>query len=182
MAAGLVCTSLQAGELRLSFRSIEPRFDQATQAYRDIWDRDGARILETLNRIAGETAFDESIDVLVFEGVSESGRRGGPMRLRASYPEAVKRATLVHELLHRYVDRLDGVAACYTEVHDLMSLMLIDAWSDLWGDPFVFEQAAVESKRSERYRASWARALALSKVERQAELARILACRVDPSR
>ena len=43
------------------------------------------------------------IRAIVYEGISNSGYKRIPMRMRASYPPDTKRATLVHELAHRLI-------------------------------------------------------------------------------
>lgn len=172
-ALWLFSTGVGAEPTDLTFTASAPEFSAATQQYREIWEQDGPRILGTLDRFIGASLPDRHIEVIVFEGMSSSGRRGNPMRLRASYPEDVKRATLVHELLHRYLGEIKGIPACYPEVHDLMSAILLEVWTELWGREFAFEQAAVESGRAERYRASWSIALAMSESQRQEEIARL---------
>lgn len=174
---GLSSGCALATSLEVRFVASAPHFQAATVDYRKVWEEDGSRILEALNRYSGVTLPDGRIEVIVFEGESNSGRRGGPVRLRASYPEAVKRATLAHELLHRHLDEIRGIEACYSEVHDLMAVILFEVWSELWGREFAHAQAAVESGRSKRYRASWSKALAMGESHRRAEIAQIGSCR-----
>lgn len=174
LAAG---EAIAAGTV-LTFRPARASLQPATAEYKSIWADDGARILRALERVVGASLAGQSIDVLIFEGISNSGRRGVPMRLRASYPHDVKRATLVHELGHRYLDEFGIEPPCVTDTHDLLSPVLAEVWGELWGPEFVTAQAAVEAARDERYRRSWARTLPLSDEERRAEIARtIAACR-----
>lgn len=167
----------RAQAVELEFIASSPAFEAATSEYRSIWQQEGHRIVDALHRYSAAQIPDRHIRVIVFEGVSNSGRSGGPLRLRASYPEPVKRATLSHELLHRYVDQVPGLRSCYPEIHDIMAVVLFEVWSELWGHQFAIEQAQVESERSERYRTSWSRALALAEVERESEIAGIPSCR-----
>ena len=163
--------------VELEFVASTPEFESATSEYRSIWVSQGGRIIEALERYSGAQIPDRRLRVIVFEGVSSSGRPGGPLRLRASYAEPVKRATLSHELLHRYVGQVPGLGSCYPEIHDVMAVVLFELWSELWGHDFATEQAQVESARSERYRVSWSRALALSQAERRSEIEGIASCR-----
>jgi hypothetical protein len=174
---GLCAWSASAAAVELQFVASAPAFEAATEEYRQVWATEGARMVEALERYAGVPLPDRRIRVIVFEGVSDSGRRGGPLHLRASYAVPVKRATLAHELLHRQVDEIEGLAACYPEIHDVMAVMLFELWSELWGRAFAVEQARVESARSRRYLGSWTKALALSRSERRSVIAGIASCR-----
>lgn len=183
MLAGSLFTScLRAQPIELEFIASAPEFEAATAEYRSIWQREGDSIVDALRRYSGAEIPDRHIRVIVLEGVSNSGRVGDPLRLRASYAEPIKRATLSHELLHRYLSQVPGLPSCYPEIHDIMAVILFELWSELWGEDFAFEQADVESMRSQRYRASWAKSLALSQSERKLEIAGIHSCPPLPAR
>jgi hypothetical protein len=173
----LICGSNAFG-LSLSFESEDSRFDAATNEYRQIWSAHGSRIEELLEETTGVSLGDEHITVVVFKGISSSGVKGEAMRLRASYPPSVKRGTLVHELSHRYVDDLNLDPTCYEDVHDVVSLILVDVWGKLWGRKFVEEQAEVEMAWSTRYAEAWSRVLGMGRKERGEKLATFLSsCR-----
>ena len=109
---------------------------------------------------------DTLIGAVVFEGISNSGFRETPMRLRASYPTDTKKATLVHELGHRLqtgVARRSGV-----DEHEVLFLWLYDAWVALWGREFADAQVLVERARRGPYPAAWDAALALDAAGRAA--------------
>jgi hypothetical protein len=95
------------------------------------------------------------------------------MRLRASYPPATKRATLVHELAHRLISEL--VPQDF-EDHPIIFLFVYDVWIELWGKPFADEQVAVESRRRGiyDYEAAWKNALKLTAKERAARFKQFL--------
>jgi hypothetical protein len=149
-------------------------FRAATDEYRDIWAKEGARIVAAMERATGLRFEDGPIDVIVYEGPSFSGqRRGGrPMQLRASYPSDTKRATLVHELGHR----LAADVPFRGEHHELIFLFVYDVWVDLWGQPFADEQVKVESRRKGLvdYEGIWKETLALSAAERAQRLQQIV--------
>ena len=84
------------------------------------------------------------IKAIVFEGISNSGYKWKPMRMRASYPPDTKRATLVHELAHRLIADL---SSWNLEEHPIIFLFVYDVWVKLWGQEFADEQVAVESER-----------------------------------
>ncbi len=151
--------------LEIEFIADDEGHRAAAVEYREIWRDDGARILEALDQATGVTLGEERIRVIVREAISRSGVAGQPMSLRASYPEPTKRATLVHELAHRYLLQLDSDTQ-YTDIHFPLSLLLYEVWTELWGEGFARIQAEVESRRSQRYRQAWDWALSLSDEER----------------
>lgn len=160
----------------LEFSAQSDKHQTAANEYKALWAADGPRIVTSLERITHARLPDERIEVVVFEGVSNSGRAGGPMYLRASYPRDVKQATLVHELAHRFVDALDLPRVCFEDVHDVLSLVLAEAWSELWGSDFVRKQAAIEASRQERYRRAWAGIPDLTEDARRSRLMALLQC------
>jgi hypothetical protein len=83
------------------------------------------------------------------------------MRLRGSYPEATKRATLIHELGHRLQNEL---FARKEDDHPALFLWLHDVWKALYGPDFASQQVEVESARTggrHDYRGMWTVALAI---------------------
>lgn len=158
------CTpQVQANRINVEAESEE--YTAAADEYREIWAEDGARIVEVLERLTAMRLESEPILTIVYEGVSFSGYRDIPMRMRASYPYDTKRGTLVHELSHRLIS--DVVAKKY-EDHPVIFLFLYDVWVELWGRDFADSQVAVESQRRDLYdyEAAWKTALALSAEER----------------
>ena len=163
-----------ASPVRLTFVAQADTFAAAQREYTAIWSREGQRIIAAMERIAGirfdsPPYADTAITAIVFEGISQSGYRDRPMRLRASYPEPTKRATLVHELGHRLQI---GVAGSEDE-HEVLFLWLYDVWVALWGKAFADEQVLVEQARRGPYPRAWEAALALDATERAAKLARL---------
>lgn len=161
LAAVTACAEAGANARpRIDFEPESPRFTTATDEYREIWRTEGERISAALEQATGLEMERGPIRAIVFEGVSNSGYRHIPMRMRASYPADTKRATLVHELAHRlisdYVSK-DG------EDHPIIFLFVYDVWVQLWGQEFADAQVAVESRRTGRYdyAGAWRAALAL---------------------
>src|SRR5687768_2762455 len=76
---------------RLTFSPADESFEAAAGEYRRIWAEDGKRIIEALEQSSRLKFPEREILVEVFEGVSNSGRRGLPMKLRASYAAQVKK-------------------------------------------------------------------------------------------
>jgi hypothetical protein len=150
--------------VRVELRAESDGFATARDLYEALWRAEGARIVEVMERVTGirfdsPPYADTLIGAIVFEGISSSGYRETPMRLRASYPADTKKATLVHELGHRLqtgVARRSGV-----DEHEVLFLWLYDAWVELWGREFADAQVLVERARRGPYPAAWDAALAL---------------------
>ena len=158
----------------IEFSAESPEFAAVTGEYREIWKVDGKRIAATLHELTGLELEAGPIGAIVFEGVSNSGYHEEPMRLRASYPLAIKRATLVHELSHRLVS---DVAPDRADQHPIIFLFLYDAWIQLWGKDFADAQVAVESERRGiyDYETAWRNALALGSDARAERWSKLLA-------
>ena len=130
LLAGLMLASaIQASAAtEINFKAEAPKFEAAAEEYRMIWKQDGERIAATLHGLTGLHLEPGPIQTVVFEGVSNSGYRDIPMRMRASLPADTKRATLVHELGHRLISRL--VPKDFEE-HPVIFLFVYDAWVEL---------------------------------------------------
>jgi hypothetical protein len=147
---------------QIDFEPESSRFTAATAEYREIWRTEGERISKALEAATGLEMEAGPIRAIVFEGISNSGYKRQPMRMRASYPPDTKRATLVHELAHRLISDFvskDG------EDHPIIFLFVYDVWVQLWGQEFADEQVAVESERRGHYdyESAWRDTLALGR-------------------
>jgi hypothetical protein len=161
----LACCIASAGADAADYPQIEfepesARFAPATEEYREIWRTEGERISAALEEATGLQMEAGPIRAIIFEGVSNSGYRRIPMRMRASYPADTKRATLVHELAHRLIS--DYVSK-EGEDHPIIFLFVYDVWVKLWGREFADAQVAVEGRRTGYYdyAGAWRDALAL---------------------
>ena len=157
---------------RIEFVPESETFAAAVGEYERIWASDGARIARTMQEVARLTFTDSAITAIVFEGVSSSGFRDRPMRLRASYPLDTKKATLIHELGHRLQSPLFREQ---DEEHVPLFLWLYDTWVSLYGKDFADAQVAIEKRRRGPYPAAWDEVLALSPGERAARWKAIVA-------
>jgi len=162
---GCVCSAVIANAHAASYPQIDfqpesGRFNAATEEYREIWGAEGARISAALEAATGLEMESGPIQAIVFEGISNSGYKWKPMRMRASYPPDTKRATLVHELAHRLIADL---SSRNLEEHPIIFLFVYDVWVKLWGQEFADAQVAVESERRGvyDYESAWRDALAL---------------------
>jgi hypothetical protein len=141
-------------------------FIQAAADYAALWKAEGARMLEVMERVTGVTFEEREIKAVVFEGASSSGFGPSPMRMRASYPPDVKKATLIHELLHRMLSRVRVTSEI--DEHRKLFLVLYDIWVALYGKEFADRNVIVESARKGLYDydSAWKWALAMSAEER----------------
>ena len=150
---------------QINFEPESPRFAAATQEYQEIWRTDGERISAALEKATGLKMEAGPIRSIVYEGISNSGYKRIPMKMRASYPPDTKRATLVHELAHRLISDFTSKDG---EDHPIIFLFVYDVWVELWGKQFADEQVAVEGQRTGvyDYAGAWRDALALGPQER----------------
>jgi hypothetical protein len=171
---GLCAPALaQSPSLQLDFVAESDSFVDAATEYRSIWQADGERIVDVMERLSGLEFEAGPVQVIVHEGTSFSGYRDIPMRMRASYSRSTKQATLVHELAHRLISEL--VPGTF-EDHPIIFLFVYDAWVELWGLEFANREVEVESARRgpSNYAATWQSALALSADERAQQFQQFL--------
>ena len=164
----------QAPALRITFTAESPQFEAAASEYTELWTGEGERIVNAMESASGLKFDANEVKAIVFEGVSESGYRDRPMRLRASYPAATKKATLIHELGHRLES---GLFPGSEDDHQYLFLWLYDVWVKLYGRQFADEQVAVEKARGRMYPAAWEAAMALTAEQRAAKWREIVAAR-----
>ena len=154
------------GALQIDFTASAESFAAATQEYSDIWAAEGPRIVAAMERATGLRSEPGPIRAVIYEGPSFSGFGERPMRLRASYSSATKRATLVHELGHRLMGEL---VPANVDHHSIIFLFVYDVWVALWGQSFADEQVTIERARTgplANYDKLWTDALALPAPER----------------
>jgi hypothetical protein len=162
-----VATSSTAQGVSIRFSPESEQFADAVREYQALWEAEGDRIIEALEHVSGLKFAEREIQAVVYEGISRSGSRGTPMRMRASYLAETKKATLIHELGHRHIAQLRWRPPGLDE-HRVLFLFLYDVWERLYGKGFADEQMIVEKKRRGvyDYEAAWTWALAQSKEER----------------
>jgi hypothetical protein len=154
----LCCIAGVAGATEVEFVPQEPAFSEPVKEYKAIWESEGDRIVNALEAATGLRLEAGPIRAVVCECTSYSGYRETPMQLRASYPDATKRGTLVHELSHRLIT---DVAPESVDQHQVIFLFVYDVWVELWGKEFADGQVVVESgRRGYDYESAWREALA----------------------
>lgn len=160
----------QESALKMSFTPESEKYTEATKQYQEIWKAEGGKMIEAIESVTGLRFVETDISVIVFEGASSSGFGAIPMKLRASYPEEVKKATLIHELGHRLNGQLKERPKDIDE-HRILFLYLYDVWAKLYGKDFADRMVEVEKKRKGLYdyEAAWNWALSLSEEQRAAK-------------
>ena len=165
--------------LRLTFVPESVTFGAAAREYTELWSAEGERIVRAMESVSGLTFRDSAVTVIVYEGISMSGFRDIPMRMRASYSADTKKATLVHELGHRLQS---GLFRREEEEHGPLFLWLYDVWVQLYGREFADAQVEIEKRRRGPYPAAWDAALALAPAARAAVWRAIVAERLPTRR
>lgn len=151
----------------------DEEFIDAVSEYQEIWNTEGTKITDAFKNIVGLSLVENRIAVVVYEGVSFSGRTPDDMmKLRASYDADVKKGTLIHELSHRLLFNLKKRPE--GDEHPIINLFLYDVWVELYGEDFANNMVEIEKTRDERYLKAWDFALSLSKEERKEKFASFL--------
>ena len=168
----------QSRRVTMTFRPQEktPAFNAAVDEYRAIWSAEGNRIIDGMEHISKLKFPEKNVKAQIYEGASFSGRGGAPMRLRASYKPDEKKGTLVHELGHRMNAQL-GTRPQDLDEHRLLFLYLYDLYVDLYGKEFADKEVAFGKtlKGLYDYEAAWNWAMAMSREERLAKFAEVVA-------
>lgn len=154
-------------KVNISFSPESEKFVEATREYQSIWGSEGSKMIEAMESVSGLKFQETDIKAVVYEGPSNSGFKETPMKLRASYPTDVKKATLIHELGHRLNGQITDRPSDLDE-HRILFLYLYEAWEKLYGKSFTDEMVAIEKKRKGLYdyESAWNWALSMSKEER----------------
>lgn len=170
----IIIISVKAqSNLHLVFIPLDTSFSTAAKDYENIWKEEGRKILETMEQMSGLKFIDSVVEVIVYEDVSNSGDNvKSPMKLRASYSYATKKATLIHELGHRLNFAIKSYPSNYND-HNILFLYLYDVWVNLYGQKFADEQVQIEGNRSNPgndYKTMWQSALSMGQVNRRNKL------------
>jgi hypothetical protein len=162
----LATPALAQNSFKVSFSPEVDKYSQATSEYQAIWRDEGKKIVEAMEQVSGLKFKEKEVQVIVYEGVSWSGIGDHPMKLRASYPSNIKKATLIHELGHRLISGIHKTKEI--DEHRVLFLILYDVWEKLYGKDFADKAVEVEKDRKGLYdyESAWKWVLSLSKEER----------------
>lgn len=170
--SGMIATTPR---IKINFVPESEKFKEAVKDYERIWNSEGEKIINGLERHSGLRFTDSVITAVVYEGPSSSGFKTiKPMQLRASYPTAeIKIAALSHEMAHRLNESLHPRNY---EDHPMLFLYLYDTWVDLYGKPFADSQVKIESERKGLYdyETAWKETLSMTFAQRKQKLTHII--------
>jgi hypothetical protein len=168
-------SAVQAPAIKLTFTPESEKFLEATKQYQAIWSAEGKKMIDAMEAVSGLKFLEPEVAVIVFEGASNSGYKEKPMKLRASYPEDVKKATIIHELGHRMIVQLRNRPQDIDE-HRILFLYLYDVWMKLYGKDFADRMVKVEQGRKGiyDYETAWNWAMSLSAEQRAARFKEIV--------
>src|SRR5688572_11869969 len=166
--------SSHAQRVKINFTPESEKFAAATKEYQALWQSEGDKIINAIEKVSGLKFKETEFETIVFEGVSRSGRPGGsPMKMRASCTADTKKATLVHEIGHRHISQLENWPDDL-DPHKVLFLILYDVWVELYGKKFADEQVEIEKSRRGPYPAAWKYALGMTKKEREKKFVEIV--------
>ncbi len=137
--------------------------------YKDIWEKDGEKIVETIESVSNLSFVESEINAIVY--ISSLNPRSIPLSLRANALIVRKKGTLVHELCHRLISgngfriKVKDRKEFSLEVHKLLNLILYDIWIDVYGEQLAKSNLDYESGIPS-YKEAWEWALSFSKKER----------------
>lgn len=153
------------------------------EKYQEIWEREGEKIVEVVEKISGLKFKESFINAIVFQAKFPS--QSYPLCLKADYPEDRKISFLIHELSHRLLagngvgprqKKFKSEKSKKLAVHKILYLILYDIWTELYGEKFAKESVESEINISgdEVYKKAWKWALSLSKKERKEKFLALL--------
>jgi hypothetical protein len=170
LAASCAWLLLSAAAPPVIFTPLEPRFSETADQYRQLWARDGDRIVAALERESGLVFPAHPIEIILHDARPITADRCLGIRLRGGRWGGYAKGTLVHELGHCLAAALPRDAGL--DDHRLLYLFLYDAWVDLYGTAYADRMVAIERRipGGYDYSAAWTWALSMTREERQAWL------------
>jgi hypothetical protein len=168
-ALGL-CLLLGAAAPPVTFTPLEPRFEETTAWYRELWRAEGERIMAALERHSGFRFPDRPLEIILRDGRPMTGYGCTAIRLRGTYTGPTAVGTLIHELGHCLTAQMPRTAGL--DDHRQLYLFLYDVWTELYGRAFADRMVSLERRIPDRYdyNAAWGWALAMTRAQRQARL------------
>ncbi len=159
----------------------KPEYEEAAKEYAKIWEEEGRRITEAIEKVSRLKFREKVINAVTFGGISYST----PLRLQSNLSKEDKKGTIVHELCHRLLVgnniKLKGKITEKNfdlEAHRLVYLILYEIWTELYDEEFAKKQVELEKSISNDSKnahwAAWDWALSMTKEERQKEFRKYL--------
>ena len=155
-----------------------PKFEKAVEEYSELWQKEGKKITETIEKVSGLKFKEKVINALIYNEISYSL----PLQLQAGLSIEHERGIITHELCHRLIVGNDAKFKKLPkdpfkwniEVHKPVMLILYDVWTMLYGEDFAEKEVAYEISlwthgEISPYKVVWDWALAMTKAERKKE-------------
>jgi hypothetical protein len=152
-----------------------PEFEKAAEEYEKIWEKEGNKIIKTIEKISGLKFKEKIINAIIYNKISYSV----PLKLQADISIEHKKGTLAHELCHRivvgnhiHVKTRKTYTGWNADIHKHIFLILHDILVELYGDNFAKEEVKFEislwnGKGISPYKTAWDWVLSMTKEERQ---------------
>lgn len=156
--------------------------EEAAKEYGKIWEKEGDKIVHTIERVTGLKFKEKIINAVIYQYVSYSH----PLSLQADVPSKFKASTLTHELCHRILsgNRVESTTQWdhpdyRLDVHKLLNLVLYDILTEIFGKNLTSEEIDYEislwnGKGISPYKAAWDWALSMTKEQRQKKFKKYL--------
>lgn len=151
-------------DIKFSGKTDKPELNNGLREYRAIWEKEGEKIVKTLESMSGLKFKEDTITATISETSFSH-----PLTLKASISKERKLATLIHELIHILFNdiKLPKIEDSSLEVHKLIYLFQYDVLIVLYGEDFAIRNAKADIKyRPKIYKLAWDWALSFSKEER----------------
>jgi hypothetical protein len=143
-----------------------PRFMEGAEEYKKIWKSDGEKIAETIKKISGFNFRADTYNAIILENKPSASY---PLILLSSYSPEKKKATLIHELIHKVLPRNDAMKRSELENHKVLNLILYEVWTELYGKDFADNAVQGEFLFGDLYKEAWEYALSFTKEQKREE-------------
>jgi hypothetical protein len=121
------------------------------EEYEKIWREEGENMIKKIEKYSNMNFATQELEAVVYDGKSSSH----PLMLRDSYPYDLKRAVLIHELLHiLFVDNEIKFKDSLS-LHNYLYSFYKDILLDLYGKEFLNYVIGEESKLGKVYKEAW---------------------------
>jgi len=154
--------------LQIKFHPDSDKEDvsQAVTEYQLIWNKEGLKFIEAIEKTSDLKFVESFINAIVLEWPSNFR----PLCFRASDNLETKKATLIHELCHRLISgnrinikgKMDSL-----ESHKDVDLILYDIWIYLFGEEFAKRHVELECQYRPFYKQAWDWTMTMTAEERK---------------
>ena len=155
--------------------SEEDEIQNAAKVYQAIWNKEGEQIVKTIKNHTNLSFLGNELEALVYNGRP----RSLPLSFSYKYKSTGKRASMIHELLHKlfYDNKVDTneVGQDPLKSHKILDLVLYDIWESAYNKEFADFALGIEKSYNQLfYNEAWDWALSMTKEERAAEFKKLV--------